>query len=169
MRLMNALAAKLDLVAVQAPSVDRRALSQAWYDALHLARAGSGTRCSDVSLRNARHFRPGNVGSPTFPARHPWLREKLERPPGNVRRITSPSHVEGLLPERRARISSLARDIVARVRARPNATRFVFELPQGRVCLYVVRGERHARIAAFCAPSLRDTVEKALMQVRFAL
>lgn len=167
---MHAVAAKFDLVAVRSPGVDRRALSQAWYDALHLAR----TDCSravaqpgNTPLRSARLFHRGKVCSPTFSFRHPWLPKKLERPSGNVTATDLPTkRVSG---ERRAKLTSLAGDIVARLRAQPKATRFVFDVPQGRVCLYVVRGERRSQIVAFCPPAIRDAVEKALVQVRYAL
>lgn len=166
---MHAVAAKFDLVTVRSPGVDRRSLSQAWYDALHLASA-SGARRSNVSLLNARLFPRGKVCSPTFPSRHPWLREKLERPSGNVHRIASPAREEvSVCKERRARLTSLASDIVARLRSQPRATRFVFEVPQGRVCLYVVRGVRSVQVVAFCPPALRDVVGKALAEVRYAL
>jgi hypothetical protein len=166
---MHAVAAKFDLVAVRSAGVDRRSLSQAWYDALHLATSSSGTRREDVPLLNARLFPRGKVCSPTFPSRHPWLREKLERPSGNVPRVALPTKEVNELGERRARLTSLAGDIVARLRSQPKATRFVFETPQGRVCLYVVRGERHVQIAAFCPAALRDVVQRALAQVRYAL
>ena len=167
---MHALAARFDLVAVRSPGVDRRALSEAWYDALHLAcanRSRAGAQRSNIPLLNARLFHPGKVCSPTFSSRHPWLPKKLERPSGNVAATELPTKKN--LSERRARLGQLACDIVSRLRSEPKATRFVFDLPQGRVCLYVIRGERSAKIAAFCPPSLRDVVEKALMQVRYAL
>jgi hypothetical protein len=167
---MHALAARFDLVAVRSASVDRRSLSQAWYDSLRLASRGClGPRRANVPLRNARLFHPGKVCSPTFPSRHPWLREKLERPSGNVPRIADPKPNLSDTRERRARLSVLASDIVARLRSEPRATRFVFEVPQGRVCLYVVRGERSSQVVAFCPSALRDVVERALVQVRYAL
>jgi hypothetical protein len=66
-------------------------------------------------------------------------------------------------------MTPLTRQIIEKVASQPKATRFVFEVPQGRVCLYVIRGERGAKIAAFCPSSLRDVVERALVQVRYAL
>jgi hypothetical protein len=167
---MHALAARFDLVAVRSPGVDRRSLSEAWYSALHVASRGSlGPRREDVPLRNARLFHPGKVCSPTFPSRHPWLREKLERPSGNVPRIADPKQSVRDTGDRRARLLPLASDIVARLRSEPRATRFVFDVPQGRVCLYVVRGAARSQIVAFCPSSLRDVVEKALVQARYAL
>jgi hypothetical protein len=166
---MHAVAARFDLVSVRSPGVDRRALSQAWYDALHLATSSSGTRRLNISLLNARLFHPGKVCSPTFPSRHPWLREKLERPSGNVPRVALPTKEVSELSERRARLSQLASDILARLRSQPKATRIVFEVPQGRICLYVVHGERRTQLVAFCPPALRDVVERALVQVRYAL
>jgi hypothetical protein len=66
-------------------------------------------------------------------------------------------------------MTQLTRQIVEKIVSQPKATRFVFEVPQGRVCLYVVRGERSSQIAAFCSPALRDVVERALVQARYAL
>jgi hypothetical protein len=166
---MHALASRFDLVAVRAPGVDRRTLSEAWYDALHLA-SRSGTHRSNIPHLNARLFSRGKG--------HPWLREKLERRSGNIAATESRAtrnfgvtefSAKNILGERRAELSSLARDIIERVKTQPRATRFVFEVPQGRICLYVFRGERSAQIAAFCPAAVREVVETALAQVRYAL
>ena len=165
---MHAIAAKFDLVTVRSPGVDRRALSQAWYDALHLASA-SAPRRENISLLNARRF--VNPVRPLVSARGRGTAATL---PPHRGASTTASRSEAYArddksSERRARVLPLAGDIVARLRSQPKATRFVFDVPQGRVCLYVVRGERRVQFAAFCSPVLRDVVERALAQVRYAL
>ena len=172
MRAMHAIAAKFDLVTVRSPGVDRRALSQAWYDALH------------ISQRESIRARPGPggrfpTGAPAFSGamdgeRKKWASRlfhdgKVERPGGQRPRVAGAHCTPSASSERRARLSSLASDILMRLRSQPKATRLVFEVPQGRICLYVVRGERRVQIAAFCPPTLRDVVERALGQVRYAL
>jgi hypothetical protein len=169
---MHMHAAGFDLVTVRSGGVDRRALSQAWYDTLHLARSSvrsSGLRCTSVHLGDAQLFHPGKVCSPTFRSRHPWLREKLERATVNARGIAPPQTKEESFRERRARFTGLACDIVAELRKNPVATRFTFATPQGRVCLYLVRGPKSTQIIAFCPPAVRDVVQKALVQVRYAI
>ena len=44
-----------------------------------------------------------------------------------------------------------------------------FRIPEGRVCVYVLRGTRSVQLFALCPASVRDVVEKALMQARYAL
>src|SRR5579875_2155278 len=51
---MNSIAAHLNVVTVPSPLVDRRALSQAWYDALHLAEHGSKGRKPTGTFREGR-------------------------------------------------------------------------------------------------------------------
>jgi|SRR5579872_1477215 len=167
---MHAVAAKFDLVTVRSPGVDRRTLSQAWYDALHLASAPrrSVSQRGNMPLRNARRC--------VIPVR-PLVFARARGTPITVPPQRGPStpsgdegpHRDDKSVERRARLARLASDILVQLRSKPKATRFVFEVPQGRVCLYVVRGERRVQIAAFCPPALRDVVEKALAQVRYAL
>lgn len=167
---MNAFAVQLHVASAPSPLVDRRALSQAWYDALHLAedsagrssRGPSGSRSGTVLLSNARSFRPGKVCSPTFYSRLPWPRKKLEHPSDNGAPSVRPPH------ERRAPASQLARHIVSKLTRYPHHLRFVIDGERGRVILHVVRGRDGVRMVAFCSDAMRADVEKALAQARFA-
>ena len=168
---MNAAPARFDFVTVRSADVDRRALSQAWYDALHIAHDSlrSGARRGDIPLRDAQdcsrtHY-PGGACPERSVAKSRG--EKLERPSGNVRRAGHPSL--RILGERRARLSALAEEIVKRLRSDPLAVRMTFKIPEGRVCVYVLRGEHGVKLFALCPSSVRGVVERALVQARYVL
>jgi len=176
---MNAFATRFDLVRAQSPAVDRRSLSQAWYDALHLANASrdfagcSGVRPGTVPLSNARISPPGKFCSPTFSSRHPWLQKKLERRSENGApgaRPHSERRAAGLRSrERRAETSTLAREIALKIKHNPSALRFVIDVPRGRVVVHLLRRNGQTQIFAMCAAPMRAEVEKALAHARFAL
>ena len=165
---MNAFAARFELALSPSPLVDRRALSQAWYDALHLVEADAASRAGhgDVPLADARLFHPGKVCSPTFPSRHPWLREKLERRTGNVSHVRHAHSEVKIKSERR---DQLARKIIKEFIARPGVTQFVIKTAQGRVCLFVLRNAHGVHVAAVCPPAMRARIEGALAQARCTL
>ena len=171
---MNAFAATVTVASVPSPSQDRRALSQAWYNSLHLAErdiAGhaSGTRAVNVPLSNARLFHPGKACSPTFSSRPPWLQKKLERLSRNVVHPARPQSTERISPERRAGIMPLARVVAERIKNNPSLARFVLETPQGRVMVHVVRGPEGVTVWALCPKAMHARVERALAQARLAL
>lgn len=164
---MNAFIGRVTIATVSSPAQDRRALSQAWYDSLHLAKR-------DVAGRSPRgHSAPGlsvfpSVGKPAarlFPlailapekARRPFA----ERPP-RLASIQQPL-------ERRAAVSPLARVVAGRIRNNPSLSRFVLETAQGRVMVHVVRGPEGVRVWALCPKAMQPRVERALAQARFAL
>jgi len=164
---MNAFAARVTVASVASPAQDRRALSQAWYDTLHLAH-------KDVAQRSPRgRSAPGlsvfpSMGKPAaqlFPpailatekARRPFA----ERPP----RLASVQHSL----ERRAPMSALARVVAEKIKMNPLLSRFVLETARGRVVVHVLRGRKEVRMVALCSAAMRPQVEKALAQARFAL
>lgn len=155
---MNALHARFDLVTVQSPSVDRRALSQAWYSALHIAGRSPRARCAFVChpehQRGTAKWWQGCRGPSLRASATPYARDDKwgER------------HLE-----RRRPTSRLASEIVERVKSNLSATRFVIESARGRVIVHVVRRDDRVHLAAICGESVRGEVEKALAQARFAL
>jgi len=174
MRVMHAVAAKFDLVAVRSAGVDRRVLSEAWYSALHLASCRRiGGRQGETSCGNAQRRAVPDVAPAARDRKtvaiappHRRLSTAASRREGDAR-IEESSPVKRV--DRRQRASSLESEIAARLRSHPQATRFVLEVPSGRVCLYVVRGEHRSQIVAFCPAALRDVVERALARVRYVL
>ena len=160
------------VVATQLADTDRRALSQAWYSALHLAErppAGAhaplgrvpgaapsgGSRCTRGSNAAPRR---GSTGGAVH-AR-------------NAARDTS-SRCEGsVAAERRATKTQLARRIEHELTRRPprGATASFAVCGEGGRVRLVVRGDGAlTRVIAVCAPPLRERVERALAQARFAL
>jgi hypothetical protein len=63
----------------------------------------------------------------------------------------------------------LAKDIAAKIKNSPHASRFIIETPRGRVMVHVLRRDESVHLLAFCGAAVREDVEKALAQARFAL
>ena len=64
------------------------------------------------------------------------------------------------------RRDQLARKIIKELVERPGVTQFVIKLPQGRICVFVVRDARGVHVAALCPPAVRAGVERALARAR---
>jgi hypothetical protein len=155
------------VVATRIAHTDRRALSQAWYSALHLAH----------DTPAATHPRgtnpPAGRAAPSTPAPGPGprsIRVPLSSPsPAR----SSPPLTCRPLPERRCDPSPPVRRIeraVARMRAVapvPNAQ--TVTLAGGRVHVMVRCAGGTTRVVALCPPALRTTVERALAHARFTL
>lgn len=159
-------------VAVIATSVartDRRALSEAWYSALHLAHAPAGVGA------NAGPHAPRAIA----PLPHPALAPKAAaarpaRPPALRERARHDARAQReSLVERRRPACADARRIERAVKTL--ATRWngdaahTVDLGGGRVRLLVRADRGTTRIVAVCAAPLRETVERALAEARFTL
>jgi hypothetical protein len=160
--------APLTVVATQLALTDRRALSEAWYSALHAAgppRRDALARGPAVAPRRA----PGRLTGPLVQAHERALEARVPLVSrAHVARVTRAEHV----PERRAPQSALARRlqraIVRRIR-RGLPGSFAMRAGEGRVQILVRSDGSATRIVAICAPPLRARVERALAQARFAL
>lgn len=151
-------------------AVDRRALSQAWYSALHLARGSSPRTAAEASAEQRmlertpiakayRSFVKANANASAVEARTP-LRE---------RRMAAAE--PGAL-ERRAARSPLARAIERTfLDPRAQIRRATFAVGDGadRVHVTLQTIGKRVRLVAVCAPNARPAVAKALAQARFAL
>jgi hypothetical protein len=158
------------ILATQLADTDRRALSQAWYSALHLAAHDdpaahaaaprrTRTRVMHASPAAARNDRERAVSSAR--AVVPRLAQDARRPPAATRAT----------PERREQKSELARRIERALVApqRRGAGSFVVNAAGGRVQVLVRIDGPRLRLVALCAPALRARVERALAQARYAL
>jgi hypothetical protein len=164
---------ELEVSILTAPlaAIDRRTLSQAWYSALHYARADAPpVRSRSFVLRSVV---PGGSVAAT----------RIERPADarfNVRRATGAA---AKLPESRGgfgpAVQSSARERVhlaqriERAFAGPNARpqRATFSLGRGNARVHVIlqtNGEQ-AMLVALCSPELHAVVRAALTQARRAL
>jgi hypothetical protein len=155
------------VVATRLPIIDRRALSQAWFSALHLAQPPSGTVAPrPASATPAVAARPRVTGSGALPA----AGAPAARPQTAVRALPAGS----VLTERRASAGDLARRIERAIdrhgAVRPLRTvTIAVNAGDGRVQLLVRGDGATTRIIALCAPHLRERVDRALAHARFAL
>jgi hypothetical protein len=156
------------VLATQLAQTDRRALSQAWYSALHLAGRSVGVPPPDgtaVTQRSA-HRGPSLARSAPNPAEHARCGGQ------RLSRAAAPRATSAEAPERRLARSELARRIergLARRTPRSGAASFAIRAGGGRVHLVVRADGARTRVVAVCAPPLRERVERALAQARFAL
>jgi hypothetical protein len=156
------------VVATRLPDIDRRALSQAWFSALHLAQPSDGhvaaVAMTSISTRAGKApgppaaLAPPSAGAPAR-ALTKGVRAELAAPLETERRKPG-----GELTRR------IERAIVRHVaRVAQHSTAIVVDAGDGRVHLLVRTDRATTRIVALCSPQLRDRVDRALAQARFAL
>jgi hypothetical protein len=160
------------VVATQLADTDRRALSQAWYSALHLAERPPGAGHAPLArlpraarLNGSRFARDPNDA----PQRRSADVALHARDAGRVAGARSNGVASA---ERRVPKTELARRIehgLARCSPRAAAASFAVRGADGRVHLVVRSDGARTRVVAVCAPPLRERVERALAQARFAL
>ena len=148
-------------------AIDRRALSQAWYSALHMAREISPeAQCEKQHVSSAEP------------------RERASKPPSRTKPVSgqpsSPAHSKNEKrevahqppAERRAARSPLARKIensfLHPCCAVQRAT-FTIDGTQSRVHVALQTSGNNMRLIAICPPSLRAAVARALEEARYAL
>jgi hypothetical protein len=165
-------------LATHLAATDRRALSQAWYSALHLAgaapraRPARSTLTSSTSASSTRRA-PHSAGDPAQPrGRDPrcGARDRF-----GSRRDVSPAGRGNASASDRMRQTQSAN--AARSFTSGLARRVLHGLPSscavsaagGRIHLFVRDDGVRMRVVAVCAPALRERVERALAGARFAL
>ena len=146
-------------------AIDRRALSQAWYSALHIAREKSRAQAGSTmpaAQADARHARSRNAA----------VTRGLTKPAykGIIGREAAPKMQVGEIDRRAAR-SALARKIErAFLHPARNVARTTFSLGgAARVHVTLQQSSSGVRLVAVCSPALREQVAIALEQARFAL
>jgi len=158
-------ASRLAVVSTPLPIVDRRALSQAWYSALHLVPPDRGTPAP------LTHPAVDSRGRPSA-----FRRSALQQDLASGTRAAAPesavaSRVAAPL-ERRGSPAPLARRVVhaleRRIPARIPAS-VALRTDAGRIAIVVRKDGPTVRLIALCTPPLRDRVERALAQARYAL
>jgi hypothetical protein len=156
------------VIATQIAQTDRRALSEAWYSALHLAHAAPPPRAA-AAQRVATDARPAALArvasAPAHGERVPAALPAKARHDANVR--------SAAVPERRRPVSETARRIERAVERlsvrRPVPAAHTLDVAGGRVRLLVHHDGQALRVVALCSSPLRDVVERALASARFAL
>ncbi|MGB8520706.1 MAG: hypothetical protein WCD38_11150 [Candidatus Tumulicola sp.] len=157
------------IVSAPVAQIDRRALSQAWFSALHLARAQS------VQTRPPRAQVPAAppTGRSLFltPERAPLQRSPrgaLRLLHGAAKRFDAAVSIDA----RSAAARSLARRIARAVsspRTLPMRSTLSLGPGEGRVHVILQNGNGRLRLIAICRPADRDVVARAVAQVRLAL
>ena len=148
-------------------AIDRRALSQAWYSALHIARTNQPHQTSpDSRARVPARLR--TVHRSASPERSQLTRD------GTGVAVRSATSKAGAFaaPERRALRSPLARRIERAFLnpvARPKRGTFTIEGTAARVHVALQTTAAGVRIVAVCPASLQDRVARALDEARYAL
>jgi hypothetical protein len=160
----------LSILTTELAATDRRALSEAWYAALHVTQAQGRPRPAAAASRMPA---PPVARAATFGgtvARYPASALDASvrgRVMGELRRIP-----DAVARERRATASPLARRVghaVATATRRTIPSAVTIADRAGRVVVMVhTRGDR-THVVALCSPALRDAVERALAHARFAL
>jgi hypothetical protein len=151
-------------------AIDRRALSQAWYSALHLARpnAAAPTPSRPNAPSTASATPPGSAKSGAAAAK-----PVAANPPALVwTRAGVREATVDAATDRRAPRTRLARDIErAFLDPRMRRERSTFSVGNGAARVVVVLqnvGDR-VRLVAICAPACKIAVARALADARFAL
>ncbi len=156
------------VIATQIAQTDRRALSEAWYSALHLAHDAGPARMP-AAQRSAEDARPAVLARVAAVPPH---RERVIAPPPTRVRHAADARASAV-PERRRPPSETTRRIeraVERLSARrPVPATHTLDVAGGRVRLLVHHDGTALRIVALCSNPLRDVVERALASARFAL
>jgi hypothetical protein len=161
---------QVSILAAPLAAIDRRALSQAWYSALRLARdqrpaprtRGRDSRCEQVRKRaGIEVVLPGRVCS--------WAPARASLAGLESRPITC-HDAAGRFADRRVPHSPLANRIEnVLFDPRSQAKRASFTVGRGRVHVFLQsKGDRVA-LVALCSPALRGIVARALAQARYAL
>jgi hypothetical protein len=147
---------------------DRRALSQAWYSALHLAE-GARPRAGLAPVPSAPRAASPSSASP---AQHASSAARNAKGESRVVRRVAEARVPGTVPERRTPPAGLDRRIagaVARRGARTGAHAATVAIAGARIHVLVRTQAGATRIVALCPPVLAGRVARALAQARFAL
>ncbi|HTV91114.1 MAG TPA: hypothetical protein VMG98_00190 [Verrucomicrobiae bacterium] len=153
-------------------AIDRRALSQAWYSALHLAREGSGAATPSPQQQLSKR----RGAEPVRRTRDTAVTTCSSAPAATAARAGGTSRPLAEAYERRAGRCALARQIerafLDPVRKTRRAT-FTFEGThdglRARVHVALRYGESGMHLVAVCLPSLRAGVARALDQARYTL
>lgn len=163
---------RIDVLTTQLAATDRRALSQAWYSALHVAEHSSRGMVAH-GRRAVTSRRPAGPCGPATMSTTPRIitdpRRTTAPAAGAARRRGNP---EPIAAERRAANSPLAHKLERALAHHIHPERpasFALRTADGRIHLTIRTDGARTRLVAICAPSLRDRVERALAQARFAL
>ena len=155
------------VVATHLAQTDRRALSQAWYSALHIAPGDARATIQSTRAPNASCARVGEraVTAPAGSCCAPTKTPTDARMHGSA--DASPFVERRNVADAGAR--RVERAVAALACAPHRAAPHTVALDGGRVTIVIRSDARATRIVALCSEPLRATVERALAHARFAL
>ena len=146
---------------------DRRALSEAWYSALHMHKEPPKTKSSRANAEReqtptAEMRLPGASASahstaPLNMAVRVGAALALPGAPANDRRIL------------RTKLAEKIEQAFLRPKHPPKHASFALEGVRGRVQILLQQQGNHMQIVALCPPAAREVVARALSQARYAL
>jgi len=165
---MTTATAGVAVIATDVAQTDRRALSEAWYSALHLASNTSAPPHASAKPSQAAASPPLSSrakSSDSLDHRH------RDNRPGHERtRVTAtmPPAAERRRPPTES-LRRIERAVVTLNARRPVPAAHTVDIDGGRVRLLVQTDGRRTRIVAVCSSPLREVVERALASARFTL
>jgi len=166
---MHTTAGGVAVVTTTLAQTDRRALSQAWYSALHLAEAA---KSSPGTSAHPAVVAGRSVVSPEA-RRHADAGSRVSSDASRAVRRMVAARPAGIPMDRRMPVGGLSRRIaklVARPAGAPQSPRAATVTVRGARVHVIVRTHGNAtRIVALCPPPLEARVARALAQARFAL
>lgn len=152
---------RIAVIAMQLARTDRRALSQAWYDSLHVARTADASRgvagrvTTNASTAQVRTLRPPEARpSPAHPAAF------------RRRSIEAAARPHALEPD--VAVTKLRRAITTLASPSRSVAQTI-SLGSARVRLIVRTDAAGTRVVAICTAADRERVGRALAQVRVSL
>jgi hypothetical protein len=164
---------KISVIAARLPYTDRRALSEAWFSALHLASDGAHAKPAErrggIAQNRPRDGArsPGSLPAAPVP---PAQRSAAQRSAAPVRgrdgaglaREDAPRYARPRPPE--------APDVFAHARSYPSfSTALTFGVAGERVALLLRREGPMLHVVALCRPAVADIVRRALAAADAAL
>ena len=167
-RAMTTATRSVAVVATRLPDIDRRALSQAWFSALHLAQPPAAKPIANP-LPAASHNAAGRAKQAAPDAAAPAAAPTVRVHAGAAATGFGSPPVERRKPggELACRIE---RAIVRHAARAPHRTAAVaIDAGYGRVHLLVRTDHTTTRIVALCSPQMRERVDRALAHARFTL
>ncbi|MFN2528461.1 MAG: hypothetical protein ABR584_07060 [Candidatus Baltobacteraceae bacterium] len=165
---MNMQAPAFSVLSTPVALCDRRALSEAWYSALHMHKEHASSGASNAPAANRGTFATqahvrGAVASgtadPTSLSAAVRVGAALALPgvPANDRRVS------------RTKLAEKIEQAFLRPKTPPKHASFALEGVRGRVQILLQQQGSQTQIVALCPPSAREVVARALSQARYAL
>jgi hypothetical protein len=162
---------KISVIAARLPYTDRRALSEAWFSALHLASDGALHAQPPERRAGVAHHPPRDMSrGPGAQSAAPPARTAAQRPAAPVRRRDGGGLAREDAPRDVRPRSADTRDVFACARSYPSfRTALTFGVAGERVALLLRREGPTLHVVALCRPAVAEIVRRALAGADAAL